>query len=419
MKRIYVFADWEEMVSPQEMGILRVEAIRGKEVFSFTYNSDWLQSSHAQVLDPDLKLFSGAQYPTNDKSNFGLFLDSSPDQWGRTLMNRREAILSRRAERKRRSLQESDYLLGVNDETRMGGIRFCEEIGGPFLANDPELKAPPFTSIRALEQASLNLENDDFYKDADALKWLKMLMAPGSSLGGARPKASVRDPKGELWIAKFPSKNDSEDAGAWEYLVNQLAKEVGIQVAETQCGKFSQRQHSFLSKRFDRTKNGKRIHFASAMTLLGYKDGFDHTEGGSYLELIELIERYGTAPNEDIRELWRRIVFSVMISNTDDHLRNHGFLLKAKGWQLSPAYDLNPNPDGGGLSLNISEDDNSLSIDLCLEVAPIFRWKVEAAKSFIQKSHLLIASWRTKAKKLGISHAEQIRMESAFFSPEV
>lgn len=414
MKEIMVYADWVELPSRLKMGLLRVDKIRGKEVFSFEYDTLWLKSGYAQELDPDLRLFSGPQFISDEKPNFGIFLDSSPDRWGRTLMERREAIWARRDARPKRNLFESDYLLGVHDETRMGGLRFRIEEDQPFLANDPDLKAPPFTSIRELEQASLKLEEDNFFQDKEALKWLNMLMAPGSSLGGARPKANVRDPEDQLWIAKFPSKSDDFNSGGWEFLLNQLAREVGIQVPEAMCQKYTQKQHTMLSKRFDRTQEDKRIHFSSAMTLLGYKDGYDHLEGGSYLELIDLLEKYGAAPLEDTRELWKRIVFSVMVSNTDDHLRNHGFLLTSRGWRLSPAYDMNPNPKGTGLSLNISDDDNSLNLGLCLEVAPLFRWKAGEANDFIQTAKKIIGSWEKKAESLSIPHAERTLMAPAF-----
>lgn len=278
-------------------------------------------------------------------------------------MDRREALAARKEVRKQNKIFESDYLLGVNDLTRMGALRFKVEEDGNYLADQNGFEVPPCANIRELAQATLKLENDDFFEDKDANKWLAMLMAPGSSLGGARPKANVLYLDDTLWIAKFPSKNDRFDSGVWEYIVNQMATELGLDVAIGKIGMFSQNQHTYLTKRFDR-KDKLRIHFASAMTLLGYKGGYDHKEGGSYLEIVELLERYGRDPNNDIRELWKRIVFSVAVSNTDDHLRHHGFLLNPKGWKLSPAYDINPNIDGIGLNLNISENDNNLDFDL-------------------------------------------------------
>lgn len=414
MKEILVYANWAELPQHTLMGKLRAEVVKGEEVFSFEYDSEWLDSGFAQNIDPDLKLYKGSQYLSDDKPNFGLFLDSSPDRWGRMLMKRRESLRARSTSKKPRILFESDFLLGVNDETRMGGIRFKLEENGVFLESNADIKTPPITSIRELEQASLRIEDNDFFDDSNAKKWLQMLIAPGSSLGGARPKASVINTDGSLWIAKFPSKNDDKDSGVWEYLVNQMAKNVGINVAQGSAKRYSQKEHTYLTKRFDRTIENQRIHFASAMTLLGYKDGYNHKDGGSYLEIVELIEQYGAQPQVDIIELWKRIVFSVGVSNTDDHLRNHGFLLTRNSWRLSPAYDINPNENGIGLSLNISENENSLDYELCLEVAEYFRWNFVDAKNYINEVKTEISKWHLQAKELKIPNSQVVMMETAF-----
>ena len=413
MKEIFVFADWQEIGQSTLMGMLRAESIKGEEIFSFDYDEQWLKGKQVQYLDPDLKWFSGPQFLANEKVNFGLFLDSSPDRWGRMLIKRREELNARKEKRKSGYLQESDFLLGVHDYNRMGALRFKLNMEEPYLDNSSELEAPPMTSIRELEQASLKMEGDNFFDEKDAKKWLLLLMAPGSSLGGARPKASVKDKDSNLWIAKFPSKQDEKDSGLWEFLLYNLASESGLEMAPSIAKKYSQKQHTFLTKRFDRIEN-KRIHFASAMTLLGYKDGQNHKDGGSYLELVEFIEAYGSNPDEDIKKLWKRIVFSVAVSNTDDHLRNHGFLLNENGWKLSPAYDLNPNENGIGLSLNISENDNSLNYDLCIEVAEYFRWKKDAAMQWILNQKKIISNWQTIAKDIKIKRNEIVLMEKAF-----
>jgi len=414
MKEILVYADWQSLGGPQLMGTLQAKLLRGKEIFSFSYEQSWLDFGLAQALDPELKLYTGPQYLSDDKPNFGLFLDSSPDRWGRVLMKRREAMIAREEQRKVDALFESDYLLGVNDETRMGALRFKLDSDGPFLNEGNEMSTPPLSNIRALEHASKRYEEEDFIDDPAAKEWLGLLMAPGSSLGGARPKANVIDPNGKLLIAKFPSKNDERDSGAWEYICFQMAKDFGIRMADCRADIYSSDQHTFLTYRFDRSKD-ERIHFASAMTLLGYKDGYDHALGGSYLELVELIERYGANPTEDIRALWKRIVFSVAVSNTDDHLRNHGFLLSPKeGWNLSPAYDINPIPDGYGLSLNIDEDDNSLSFDLCMEVHPYFRWKKAEAREEIEKIKEIRKSWEGRAKAIKLKRNEIESVRPAF-----
>jgi serine/threonine-protein kinase HipA len=388
--------------------------VRGKEVFSFEYNDVWLQSKNNLSLDPDLQLYSGPQYLVDGKTNFGIFLDSSPDRWGRVLMDRREAVLARKEQRKPKTLFETDYLLGVFDNHRMGALRFKESMEGAFLNDQKEMTSPPWTSIRELEQASWQLEEDGT-NDSEKLKWLNLLIAPGSSLGGARPKASVLDEKGHLWIAKFPSKNDGRNVGAWEMVVHELAVRAGLNVPESKTGKFySKQQHTFLSKRFDRTAKGERIHFASAMTLLGYSDGTNYETGVSYLDLAEFIIRHGAEVNADLEELWKRIVFYICVGNTDDHLRNHGFLLTERGWILSPAYDINPVEKPTGLSLNISEKDNSLDLNLALGVSAYFRVSAKRASEIIQLVKKTVGRWRQVAEKKELSKSERERMSNAF-----
>ncbi len=413
-KNIYVYADWVGLNHPRFMGTLTANQIRGKEIFSFQYDNEWLKSGKAKILDPDLSLFSGFQHLRDEKLNFGMFLDSSPDRWGRVLMKRREIALAKQEERKARTLFESNFLLGVYDPLRMGGLRFKTDKEGDFLDNNKGYATPPWTSIRELESASLEYEKGLEQDNPELLKWLNMLYAPGSSLGGARPKANIQDTDGALWIAKFPSKNDDVNIGAWEMVANSLAQKAGMNCALGKIGKFNNRYHTYLTKRFDRDDEGKRIHFASAMTLLGYMDGTGADEGVSYLELAEFIIKHGSNVNEDLKELFRRIAFSVCISNTDDHLRNHGFLLNDKGWRLSPAYDINPNSDGTGLKLNISLDDNSLDLDLVLSVSDFFRLEKEEAQIIIEQIKKVVSNWRQEAKNYQISSSEQDRMENAF-----
>ena len=333
---ILVYADWQGLETPAHMGTLSVTHTRGHAVFTFSYEKQWIKAGNGQNLDPDLQFYDGPQFLAGNKPNFGLFLDSSPDRWGRVLMDRREAILARRENRKIKPLFEEDYLLGVYDEHRMGALRFKTEEKGPFLNDNKGLAAPPWTSLRELEFASLQLEQDAL-KEEDILKWINMLIAPGASLGGARPKASVMDEEGQLWIAKFPSVKDRTDIGAWEMVVNELAEKAGLTIANGMARIYNSEQHTFLSRRFDRTATGERIHFASAMKLLGQTDG---TAGASYLQLAEFILQNSASPNADLEELWKRIVFYIAVKNTDDHLRKHGFLLTPNGWRLSPAYDV-------------------------------------------------------------------------------
>ncbi len=411
-KEIIVYAHWLELAKPAKMGTLTVAPAKGKESFSFEYSFSWLKSGFSQMIDPDLQMYSGPYYPRDEKINFGIFLDSCPDRWGRVLMQRKEAALAKLMRRPPKKLLESDFLLGGFDGNRMGGLRFKLEEEGSFLNNNKEMAAPPWTSLRELEQACLKFEEDNI-DDPEYLKWINMLIAPGSSLGGARPKASVIDTKNNLWIAKFPSKSDEKDIASWEMLVNELAIKAGIHMAEAKLLQFNNKFHTYLTKRFDRTTKGERIHFASALTLLGYTDGED-SEGASYLELVEFISKHGVAVEKDLEELWRRIVFSICIKNTDDHLRNHGFLLTDKGWRLSPAYDINPNEYGKHLSLNISDKDNSLDLELALEVAPYFRLANNDAKQIINQVKVVVKNWRILATKYGISNANQERMATAF-----
>ncbi len=412
---LYVYAHWQGLARPTRMGVFSATPVRGKEVFSFAYDPDWLRSAPAQQLDPALQLYDGPQYLADEtKTNFGLFLDSAPDRWGRLLLQRREAQQARLAARPPRPLLESDYLLGVFDGHRLGGLRFKARPDGPFLDDNEAQAAPPWTKLRELEHISLQLEQPDAARDPAYGQWLAQLVAPGASLGGARPKASVLDPQGQLWIAKFPSRHDERDIGAWEAVAHTLASRAGLRVAEGQAQRFGQRHHTFLSRRFDRTPAGERLHYASALMLLGYNDATDHHDGASYLELAEFIQRQGARVADDLAELWRRIAFHVCIANTDDHLRNHGFLLTPQGWQLSPAFDLNPVPLAYGLTLNISATDNALSLDLVREVAPYFRLSAGTAATILTEVVAAVRGWRAVASAAGIGRGEQAEMAGAF-----
>jgi serine/threonine-protein kinase HipA len=397
------------------IGFLISQRIRGKEVFSFEYAESWVNSQNPILfLDPHLGFYKGKQYLPEEKNNFGIFLDSSPDRWGRLLMKRREAWEARKEGRDEKNLFESDFLLGVFDGHRMGGIRFKLNEDGPFMNNQKKMATPPWTSLRELENASLQLERDDAINDPEYAQWLSVLIDPGSSLGGARPKASVLDEMGHLWIAKFPSAQDDKNIGSWEMVLHELAKTCGINVSEARLQRFSGKHHTFLSKRFDRTNNQRRIHFASAMTLLGLKDGADQAEGVSYLDLVGLIMQHSPASSQDLEQLWRRMSFNILVSNTDDHLRNHGFILSPQGWRLSPAYDMNPNEMGNGLTLNISENNNELDITLALETAHYYQLQKDQAELILKEMYREISNWRAIAKKIGISNSEIEQTKRAF-----
>ena len=409
-KTIFVYDDFSRQ-NPTLMGILYVNSLKGGESYSFEYDREWLKKTSLKItLDPELMPYSGRQYPFG-KAIFGLFSDSSPDRWGRVLMNKRERILAGKEGRKPAKLYDSDYLLGVYDEMRLGGIRFKTETNGAFLSDDKETAAPPWTSLRTLEEASRNFENDD---TAVSEKWLNQLIRPGSSLGGARPKATVIDPKEQLWIAKFPSKNDENDTGAWEMVTHDLAKLCGLHVPEAKLEKFSNLGSTYLVKRFDRILS-KRIHFASAMTLLGKTDGASAADGTSYLDIAAFIKSYGAQPKQDLIELWKRIVFNMAVSNTDDHLRNHAFIFTKNGWELSPLYDVNPIPYGDELSLNVDEEDNSINIDLAIEASVRFGISETDATTYAKNILSVVKeNWEKRATALGLSRRLIEEMRPAF-----
>ena len=409
-KTIFVYDDFS-MQNPALMGILYVNSLKGGESYSFEYDKEWLKKTSLKItLDPELMPYSGRQYPFG-KAIFGLFSDSSPDRWGRVLMNKRERILAGKEGRKPAKLYDSDYLLGVYDETRLGGIRFKTEPNGAFLSDDKETAAPPWASLRTLEEASRNFENED---TALSEKWLNQLIRSGSSLGGARPKATVIDPNEQLWIAKFPSKNDENDSGAWEMITHDLAEICGLHVPEAKLEKFSNLGSTYLVKRFDRILN-KRVHFASAMTLLGKTDGTSAADGTSYLDIAAFIKSYGAQPKRDLIELWKRIVFNMAVSNTDDHLRNHAFIFTENGWELSPLYDVNPIPYGDELSLNVDEEDNSINIDLAIEASVRFGISETDATTYAKDILTIVKeNWEKRATALGLSRRLIEEMRPAF-----
>lgn len=409
-KVIYVYDDFS-FDKATLMGMLYVGMLRGGESYSFEYDPAWLKKTNAAIrLDPELLPYVGRQYPSG-KNVFGVFADAAPDRWGRMLMNKRERIRSAKEDRKPSKLYDSDYLLGVYDATRMGGIRFKTDPEGPFLSDDEETAVPPWERLRTLEDASRNFENDE---SGLSEKWLNQLIKPGSSLGGARPKATVIDTKEQLWIAKFPSKHDENDTGAWEMVVHDLAGMCGLNVPEAKLEKFSPLGSTFLVRRFDR-EGKKRIHFASAMTLLGKTDGASAADGSSYLEMASFIRAYGAQPKRDLTELWKRIVFNMAVSNTDDHLRNHAFILTEEGWELSPLYDVNPVPYGDELSLNVDDGDNRINIDLAVRTAVRFGIQEDDAKAHTQAIQETVRdNWNLLALKYGLSRRQMEEMRPAF-----
>jgi len=407
---ILVYADWIGLSQPTLVGVLSAHQAKGRKAFSFGYDKQWLKTNAQRLIDPDLQFYSGQQFPSN-KENFGVFLDSMPDTWGRTLMKRREAQLAKGSNRKVNTLYDIDFLLGVYDETRMGAFRFKLDPDGDFLDNDTEKSTPPWSTVRELQQAVLHYENDEGNEAIN--KWLKLLIAPGSSLGGARPKANILDENKELWIAKFPSKNDTIDKAAWEFLTYKLAVNAGVEMAECRLEKINGHYHTFFTKRFDRIGTN-RIHFSSAMTMTGNNEEMIRDNPASYLDIVEFILDNGCHVDENLSQLWRRIVFNIAVSNTDDHLRNHGFILSSEGWKLSPAYDLNPSIDKDGLALNIDMNNNALDFNLAKSVGEYFRLYETQMNSIIQEVLASVEGWEYIAKEIGISRTEQELMRAAF-----
>ncbi|MEM7655920.1 MAG: HipA domain-containing protein [Bacteroidota bacterium] len=404
-----VYADWLPSKGPTPMGILSHTQTKGRSTFRFQYHEDWIAIQPKNNLDPDLHWYSGSQFSVA-KPNVGIFLDSMPDRWGRTLLQRRENLLAKAEARHPKKLSEVDFLLGIEDVSRMGAIRFKTSESGPFINQNKQYAVPPITKLRELQHGSRLLEEGD---QADLSIALQLLVAPGSSLSGARPKANVVDEEGNLWIAKFPSKEDEIDQGSWEFLAYQLAIRAGIQMAESSRQLISGRHHTFLTRRFDRNLD-QRIHFASAMTMTGKHESLLRDEVPSYLELAEFIQFSGEAPKEDLHQLWRRIIFNISISNTDDHLINHGFILGEKGWRLSPAYDLNPSIAKDHLALHIDEDNGALDLELAKSVGTYFQLSLPVMDQIIAEVKGAVTNWASEAKKLNISRADQSLMEPAF-----
>lgn len=380
---------------------------KGKESASFEYDKSWLNHPERFALEPALQLTEGAFHTQQNQRIFGAIGDSAPDRWGRVLMRRAEAMRARNKKESPRSFGEADYLLGVNDELRQGALRFSEKLGGEFLSAENKNSIPPLIFLPKLLSAS-----ERFVDDRESFEDLKLLLAPGSSLGGARPKASIRDRKNNLAIAKFPRKDDEFSVVKWEAVALTLAKKSGVKTPLWSLEKIHNKS-VLVIKRFDRA--GKiRIPFLSAMSMLGAKDNEQH----SYLEIAYAIAQHGSKPQEDLEQLWRRIVFNALISNTDDHLRNHGFLYeRQKGWRLSPAYDMNPAPaeiKPRILTTSINFDDNSASLETALSVIGDFRLPKNKANKILKDVANAVSKWRAVAKKFDLTKREIERMASAF-----
>ena len=331
MKRITVYADFDFLSAPQEVGTLGYEHVRGKDHFVFEYSRQWLKQHGGILLSGDLINVPSLQHPRGNDNVFGFVKDSFPDRWGRLLLDRRERLTAQQEGRSKRMLTNYDYLIGIEDFTRMGGIRYKEEEGSDYINASAKYLVPPIESLHALCDACHEIESAEERNELPEQRWLDQLIDPGTSLGGSRPKANVVDTDGTLYVAKFPSKKDLENTELIEHFSHQLAAKAGINVAKTRTIKISKDRDLLISERFDRTAEGRRIHFASAMSLLGFDDGAGSSTGNGYLDIVDFILRGCTDVHKNLRELYRRVAFNVMFGNTDDHFRNHGFLLTPKG----------------------------------------------------------------------------------------
>jgi serine/threonine-protein kinase HipA len=404
-REIFVYVDIEN--TPVVVGRLWTRVHSGKDSATFEYYTSWIRNPYHFSLEPSVTIGPGPHHTTEERSSFGAIGDSCPDRWGRALIKRAERKQAEKQRRPPRALTEAHVLLMVDDEARQGALRFAETAGGRFVRESNGTPIPSLTEIPKLLAAAEHVEEDTETADE-----IKLLLAPGSSLGGTRPKISVRDRDGVLAMAKFPHKNDDIRIELWEAVALRLASQAGIEVPESRIEMVAEKP-VLLLRRFDR-RGGSRIPFLSAMSMLGAMN----REQRSYMEIADAIRRYGASASNDLKQLWRRIVFSVLISNTDDHLRNHGFLYQGNnGWTLSPAYDLNPVPVDVKpriLCTAIDIEDTSASLDLALSVADYFDLKPDQAETIAAEVGIAVSGWRREAKKAGITGREINRMVSAF-----
>jgi serine/threonine-protein kinase HipA len=390
-------------------GLRRISGGSGALV-SFGFDPGWLSQGYSLVIDPELPLIPGDQYPV-DRPLFGIFSDMAPDRWGRTLMRRREASVARKEERRPRPLDEWDYLIGVSDVSRMGALRIRAPGSQHFLSDAPH-PIPPVARLRQLEHSASRVEQGEPLSASEEEEEIALLVAPGSSLGGARPKATFQDDDGSLWIAKFPSRSDEWDVAAWEYTMHQLAAKAGISVPSARLIRLSGAQRTFIAQRFDRTGSERHL-FASAMTLTSQHD---HEPETSYLDIAEAITDYvvPAAIGTDLEQLFRRILFNVITGHRDDHLRNHGFLGGPRGWRLSPSFDMNPMPANRLHAMALDATDHTPSVDAVMSTGRLYRVASSHAKSILDEVRAAVRPWRSVAKANSIPRDEIELMANAF-----
>lgn len=405
MQKLYVYACFDWLPEPQLMGELGYESLRGADSYSFRYDEKWLRKWGALFISADLHNYPGMQYTLPGHDIFGCFSDALPDRWGRLLLSRREQILAKEEQRPLRRLTSFDFLTGIDDFSRIGALRFRQSPDGDFLNIANPLRIPPLTGIKTLVAASHEVEYSEEKNTLPEKRWIQQLVNPGSSLGGARPKASIIDNEGHLCVAKFPSCNDDYDVALWEHLCHLLAHDAGITVAKTSVLSVGERHHVFLSRRFDRTDDGHRRHFASAMTLLGLTDGCNAATGNGYLDIVDFILQHCCDVEWNLRQLYRRVAFNIAVGNSDDHFRNHGFLLTSHGWTLSPDYDINPTLNTSQ-SLLINRNSNDANLNLLLESSDEYMIPREEAQNIVHEVLSAVAKWQVLAHRLKVAQRE-------------
>lgn len=400
MTSLFVYADFDWLDAPAKVGELSFDSVRGNETFSFAYDKEWLSKYGDVFLSEDLMNFPGVQYTRPGRDIFACFSDTLPDRWGCTLLNGREQIAAADEKRPVRRLSSFDYLMGIDDASRMGGFRFANTNGGVFINTEASLRVPPLTCVRELMHAAHEIEESEEKQQLPEKRWLVQLLHPGTSIGGARPKATVLDENGNLTVAKFPSRKDDYDVALWEHFCHIMGRKAGLNVAETRVIN-GENHHLLLSRRFDRNTEGKRIHFASALTLLGLEDGDNASTGYGYPDIVDFIIQHGSNVEANLEELFRRVAFYIIVGNSDDHFRNHGFLLTRKGWELSPAYDINPTLSTHQ-SLLINRSTCESDLDTLLASAKEYMLTPQKAETIISEVMEAMKPWQKEARRLGI-----------------
>lgn len=410
MEKLDVIASFDWMDKEEKVGSLGYEYLRGSDVFSFEFDKTWLKRYPKIDFGCDLRPYTGVQYSQGNHI-FGCFSDTLPDRWGRRLIDLRASLETEG--KASHTLSDWDYLKGVEDEMRMGGFRFQDPIDGSFISSTPSYSVPPAIHIDELLQAAKEIEKSEYKHLEPEKKWVQRLFQPGSSMGGARSKACVQS-GGQLYLAKFPSINDDINVSQWEHFAHLMAKECGITVAETQVIKAGTGQDILLSKRFDRTEDNKRIHMASSLTVLGLTDGDGQRNGKGYLDIVDfIISGGGNHIEANLEELYKRVAFNICIGNTDDHFRNHAFLLGKDGWELSPAYDMNPT-NSMFQALLIDANTNESSLNHLYNAHELYMLDDTTARGIIMDVTRNMKYWENMAENVGLPRREITHFTNRF-----